>query len=43
MFFEDIKIGNTVKIAPAVIEKEKMIAFAKDYDMMKRWHLPLMQ
>lgn len=29
MFFEDIKIGKTVEIAPAVIEKE---------NMMKRWH-----
>ncbi len=32
MFFEDLKIGMTVEIAPAVIDKEKMLAFAKDYD-----------
>ena len=32
MFFEELKVGMTVDIAPAVIEKEKMIAFAHDYD-----------
>lgn len=32
MFFDDIKIGMTVEIAPAVIEKEKMLAFAQTYD-----------
>ena len=32
MFFEDIKLGMTVEIAPAVIQKEKMLAFARDYD-----------
>ena len=32
MFFEDIEIGMTVNTAPAVIEKEKMMAFARDYD-----------
>ena len=32
MYFDDLKIGMTVKISPALIEKEKMIAFAKDYD-----------
>ena len=32
MFFEDIKIGMSVEIPPAVIEKEKMVAFARDYD-----------
>ena len=32
MYFNDLKIGMTVEIPPAVIEKEKMIAFAKDYD-----------
>lgn len=32
MYFEDIKVGMTVQIAPAVIEKEKMLAFARDYD-----------
>ena len=29
MYFDDIKLGMTVEIAPAVIEKEKMLAFAK--------------
>ena len=32
MFFDDMKIGMTLETAPAVIEKEKMIAFARDYD-----------
>ena len=32
MFFDDLKIGMTVTISPAVIEKEKMMAFARDYD-----------
>ncbi len=32
MYFDDLKIGMTVDIAPAVIEKEKMVAFACDYD-----------
>ena len=32
MYFEDLTVGMTVKIAPAVIEKEKMVAFARDYD-----------
>ena len=32
MYFDDIKVGMTVDIQPAVIEKEKMIAFARDYD-----------
>ena len=32
MYFDDLKIGMTVDTSPAVIEKEKMIAFAKDYD-----------
>lgn len=32
MFFEDMKIGMTAEIPPAVIEKEKMLEFAKDYD-----------
>ena len=32
MYFDDIKHGMTVEIAPAVIEKEKMLAFAKTYD-----------
>ena len=32
MYFDDLKIGMSVNTAPAVIEKEKMIAFARDYD-----------
>ena len=32
MYFDDLKIGMSVEIAPAVIEKEKMLAFARDYD-----------
>ena len=32
MYFDDLKIGMTAEISPAVIEKEKMIAFARDYD-----------
>ena len=32
MYFEDIQLGMTFAIAPAVIEKEKMIAFARTYD-----------
>ena len=36
MYFDDIKLGMTVQIAPTVIEKEKMMEFANDYD-----HIPL--
>ena len=32
MYFDDLKLGMTVSIAPAVIEKQKMLAFAHDYD-----------
>lgn len=32
MYFDDLKIGMTVEISPVVIEKEKMMAFARDYD-----------
>ena len=32
MYFEDLKLGMTVDTAPTVIEKEKMMAFAKEYD-----------
>ena len=32
MYFDELKIGMTVEPAPAVIEKEKMLAFAKEYD-----------
>lgn len=32
MYFEDITLNMTVDIAPAVIEKEKMLDFARLYD-----------
>ena len=32
MYFEDIKVGMTADIAPAVIEKDKMLDFARVYD-----------
>ena len=32
MYFDDIAIGMTVDTAPAEIKKEKMLAFARDYD-----------
>lgn len=32
MYFDDLKIGMAVDTAPAVIKKEKMVAFARDYD-----------
>lgn len=32
MYFDDLKLGMSVDTAPAVIKKEKMIAFARDYD-----------
>ena len=32
MYFDDLKPGMTVNTAPAGIEKEKMMAFARDYD-----------
>ena len=32
MYFDDLKIGMTVEISPAVIKKDKMLDFAKDYD-----------
>lgn len=32
MYFEDIKLGMTVNTAPAVVKKDKMMAFARDYD-----------
>lgn len=32
MYFEDIKIGMAVDTSPTVIHKEKMMAFARDYD-----------
>lgn len=32
MYFDDLALGMAVETAPAVIEKEKMLAFARDYD-----------
>ena len=32
MYFDDLKVGMAVEIAPARIQKEKMLAFARDYD-----------
>ena len=32
MYFDDLKIGMTVDISSTVIGKEKMVAFARDYD-----------
>lgn len=32
MYFDDLKIGMTVDTAPVLIKKEKMVAFAFDYD-----------
>ena len=32
MYFDELKIGMEVELSPAVIEKEKMVAFARDYD-----------
>lgn len=32
MYFDDLKIGMTAETAPAVIDKEKMLAFAREYD-----------
>lgn len=32
MYFDDLKIGMAADLAPAVIEKEKMMAFAGEYD-----------
>ena len=32
MYFDELKLGMTVDTAPTVIQKEKMIDFARDYD-----------
>ena len=32
MYFNDLKLGMRVEIPPAVIEKEKMLEFARTYD-----------
>ena len=31
MYFDDLEIGMSIEISPAVIEKEKMLAFARAY------------
>ncbi|MBO6141462.1 MAG: hypothetical protein J6O40_06675 [Ruminococcus sp.] len=32
MYFEDIKIGDKVELAPVTVDKEEMVAFAKRYN-----------
>ena len=32
MYFDELEVGMTVDIEPVVIKKEKMMAFARDYD-----------
>ena len=32
MFFNELKVGMTVDIEPTIIEKEKMLDFARNYD-----------
>ena len=32
MYFDDMKIGMTVTTPPALVEQEKMLAFAREYD-----------
>lgn len=32
MYFEDLKIGMSVEIPPVIIEKDKMMDFARNYD-----------
>ena len=32
MYFDELSLGLTVDLAPAVIEKEKMLAWARTYD-----------
>ncbi len=32
MYFDELQIGMTVETAPATIEKDKMLAFALEYD-----------
>ena len=32
MYFDELKLGMSVETAPTTIEKEKMLAFARDYD-----------
>lgn len=32
MYFDDIRVGMAVEIAPSLITKEKMLRFAREYD-----------
>ena len=32
MYFDELKLGMSVELEPAVIDKQKMLAFAKEYD-----------
>lgn len=32
MYFDDFKLNDTLEIAPVIIDKEEMLAFAKRYD-----------
>ena len=32
MYFDELRIGMSVETSPTTIEKEKMMAFARDYD-----------
>ena len=32
MYFDDIKLNETIEIAPAPIDKNEMLAFARRYD-----------
>ena len=32
MYFDDLRCGMTTEIAPAVVEREKMLSFAREYD-----------
>ena len=32
MYFDQLKLGMAVELEPAVIDKQKMLAFAKEYD-----------
>ena len=32
MYFDELKLGMTVETAPVIIDKQKMLAFAREYD-----------
>ena len=34
MYFDELELGMTVNTKPAIIEKEKMLAFAREYDCL---------